>query len=303
MKFLCFTYLAEGRNRSTVINRLNRAGVGILRMRIIDEKHTEITISHKDREKYFAICKNMWYNHIIKTSGFAAPLYKLWQKPWQAAGALVFAALAFFGSNLYAGTEYRGDALIFRAEVERAFEESGITLHGFFNESKLESAKKLLEERLKLSFIKIEKSGNRAIITVYSSEDGSKKLISSDIDVVASDDCEILKITAYSGTALVSDGDKVAKGQTLIAAYEVLKDGSTVPCRVTGCITAKYAFSYRYECVFDPDETAVKNALACARFALGDYTVIGQETNIEEKYVIVTLYYEKLLFGNEVFGG
>jgi len=304
MKFLCFTYLAEGRNRATVINRLGKAGVNILHMRIIDEKHTEITISHKDREKYFAICKNMWYNRLMKTSGFAAPLYAILQKPWSAVGALFFAALVFFGSNVYIGTDYRGDALVYRAEAERAFEESGITSYRYFDENRLDCARRLLEERLKLSFIKIEKSGNRAIITAYSAENGLIRLTESDVDVVSGEDCEIIKITAYSGTALVSDGDKVTKGQTIIAAYDVLKDGSTVPCRVTGYVLAKCAFTYRYRSAFEPDDRMAEKVAACARFALGeDKTVVGRDIKTEGKEVTVTLYYEKILFGDEVFGG
>ena len=57
MKMLTFTYRVSGRNRPLLINRMNKAGIALLKMQIIGEKEAEITIYAKDRVKYFAICE------------------------------------------------------------------------------------------------------------------------------------------------------------------------------------------------------------------------------------------------------
>ena len=62
MRWLTETYLLVGRNRKNLLQKLNKEGVRVRKLEIFDEKNSKITIDKKDAPKYFAICKNSWYN-------------------------------------------------------------------------------------------------------------------------------------------------------------------------------------------------------------------------------------------------
>lgn len=302
MRLLTFTYLATGYNRAVIVNRLRASGVGVLKMLIIDEKRTEITISAKDRAKYFAICKNIWYNEQIRTGGLLACLYSIGKAPFLVVGALAFLFAVVFGGNLYMGSDYLGDSALYRAEIEETLEEVGVKEYRLFNESQLKIAEDALVKKLDTVFFKIDKSGNRAIITAYSAITEPRKMESTDKDLVADGSFRILKLTVYGGTPEVNEGAEVTAGQTIIGAYEVLKDGTTRPCRVVACVSAEFRFEYRYKCAYEPDDGTKERTKAVAKFLLGDVSVTREEVYADKGELVAVIYYEKIIFG-ERFGG
>lgn len=302
MKLLTFTYVATGYNRAVIVNRMRASGVDVLKMLIIDEKRTEITISAKDRAKYFAICKNIWYNELIRTGGLLACLYSIGKAPFLVVGALAFLAVVLFGGNLYMGSDYLGDSALYRAEIEETFEEVGIKEYRLFNEEQLKTAQEALGKKLDAVFFKIDKSGNRAIITAYSAITTPNRMESTDKDLVSSGNFRILKLTAYGGTPEVKEGDEVTAGQTIIGAYEVLKDGSTRPCKIVACVSAEFKFEYRYTCSYEPSDGDKERTKAVAKFLLGDESVTREDVYEDGNVIVAVIYYEKIIFG-ERFGG
>ena len=303
MKMLTFTYRVSGRNRPLLINRMNKAGIALLKMQIIGEKEAEITIYAKDRVKYFAICENLCYNKLIGAGGLLAPVYRILNAPQVIVGAVVFIVALIVGSNLYLGNELVDDSQIYRAQIDEAFEKADIGMFGVFTGNDLKAVEDHIKNATNANFVKVEKSGNRAIITAYAAISPPEKIQSSSKDIIADGDCVIIKITAYSGTPLVKEGDKVVKGQPLIGAYDILKDESKAPCAITGYVLAEKTFTFDYESEFGADDSVKNNAVAAARFMLGDKTVTHYDVKIKNNDVRVTLYYECLLFGNELFGG
>ena len=303
MKMLTFTYRVSGRNRPLLINRMNKAGIALLKMQIIGEKEAEITIYAKDRVKYFAICENLCYNKLIGVGGLLAPVYRILKAPQVIVGAVVFIVALIVGSNIYLGNELVGDSEIYRAQIDEAFKKADIDMYGLFGENDLKAVENYIGDKTNANFIKVEKSGNRAIITTYAAISPPEKIQSSIKDIIADGDCVIVKITAYSGTPLVQEGDKVTKGQPIIGAYDILKDESKVPCAITGYVIAEKTFTFDYRSGFTADDAVKSNAIAAARFMLGDKTVTHYDVKVQNNYVRVTLYYECLLFGNELFGG
>ena len=260
---LTFTYRVSGRNRPLLINRMNKAGIALLKMQIMGEKEAEITIYAKDRVKYFAICENLCYNKLIGVGGLLAPVYRILKAPQVIVGAVVFIIALIVGSNLYLGNELVGDSEIYRAQIDEAFKKADIGMYGLFTENDLKAVK----------------------------------------NYIADGDCVIIKITVYSGTPLVQEGDKITKGQPIIGAYDILKDESKVPCAITGYVLVEKAFTFDYRSGFAADDAVKSNAIAAARFMLGDKTVTHYDVKVQNNDVRVTLYYECLLFGNELFGG
>jgi len=297
MRLLTYTYLAVGYNRVAVLNRLNRAGIDVLKMLVIDEKRAEITISAKDRAKYFAICKNMWYNSEIRTGGILAPVYSLIRSPFILLGVAIFLFLTVIGSNLYFGNEYEGDSLVYRADIERVFADVGICEYKSFDDEMLDRAENILKAKIDFDYINIKKSGNKAVITAYASIKAPEKIKISDKDVIADENCRILKMTVYTGTPLVEEGAEVVVGQPVIGAYSVLNDGRTVKTNVTASVTVESRFIYEYFPRFGISEQTISEAVAAAEFMLGNETVLRSEVNADGNGIIVTLYYERLLFG------
>lgn len=85
--------------------------------------------------------------------------------------------------------------------------------------------------------------GTTLAITISEKIDNTA-LLSTAAPVVAPNDCVITKIITTSGTALVGVGDKVAKGQTLIANYVENSLGARIPSRASGEIWANVYYSH-----------------------------------------------------------
>ena len=89
--------------------------------------------------------------------------------------------------------------------------------------------------------------GTTLIVTISEKIDNSA-LLNGNAPIVAKTSCIITKIITTAGTALVQVGDKVAKGQTLIANYVVDSSGAHIPSKARGEISydAYYSFSKTY---------------------------------------------------------
>lgn len=89
--------------------------------------------------------------------------------------------------------------------------------------------------------------GTTLVITISEKIDNSA-LLGEYAPIVAQCSCIITKIITTAGTALVNVGDKVAKGQTIIANYIVDSNGARIPSKARGEISfdAYYTFSKTY---------------------------------------------------------
>lgn len=295
MKKLTKTFIVEGLNRNLLLKRVHKAQIAVLDFVILDEKHAKITIDSKDCDKYFAICRKIWYNKLIKTSGIFAPVYKTIKKPFVAIAVFIFFFVVYFADNIYLGTEYLGDAKLYAAQTEKYLSEQGITFFRPFNESMLSVAEKNFEKDFRLKFLKIEKRGNKAVVYVKSNVENVKTPQSSDTDICATEDMVILKMVVFSGTPLVSVGESVKKGEPLIGAYNLVNE-QKVACKIVGSISAKCAFYYEYECKYDA-KSQTDNAIAAAKIMLGDYEVKDISVKTVKNKIQVVLYYEKIIFG------
>ncbi len=293
MTLLSKTFLVEGRNQKMLLEKLKKAKINARKIEILSEKQLKITIDAKDTAKYFAICKNSWYNKDLRTSGFLFPFY-LMVKNWIIALSIaIFFAVAFLTNRIYFESEYRGDALLYRATVEETFEKAGIKKYTFFSQEKLNSVRQTLEKENGIAFISIKKSGNKAIIDLKRAQTPPQGPFLSSEDLVAKEDMVILNITVYSGTACVQKGQEVKSGEVLAKASHFFKE-EEVKTLLYCEITAECVFEYIYQSNSPIDGTVKNNALASAKFALGDYPVRSFEfERINDDRIKVVLKYEK----------
>ena len=297
MNFLTFTYYVMGRNHLLLIDKLKKKGVNLKKIEIIDTKRLKITIDSKDRLKFFAICKNSWYNKLVKVGGLFAPIYSFIRKPAILLGTVFFFCISFWANTLYFETQFKGDARLFSRQIENVFEDVGIKKFYPFTQSQLDEANKKLLTEEKLSFISILKDGNRAVVYIKKSVQPPNFLTALNTDFVASEDMIVLKITVYSGRAVVTQNSSVKKGDVIAKASYLIKE-QEIACPLVFTMTCECTFVYEYQSLHKIDDGIKVNALTLAKVALGDYPVRSyQIVNIDEKNLKVILKYEKTFFG------
>ena len=109
----------------------------------------------------------------------------------------------------------------------------------------------------------------------------------------------MLNITLYSGTAVASNGDFIKKGELIAKAKNLLNDAdkTEIDAPIIGVITVECNFEYCYNTKFKPTDDIRSNALAMAKFHLGDYIVRSFSFEEGESFIKVILKYEKILIG------
>ena len=63
MKRIFTRFTVEGLNLDRLIGTLSRRGIRLYRMRKINRKTLKFSLKNEDKQKFFAIMENMWYNN------------------------------------------------------------------------------------------------------------------------------------------------------------------------------------------------------------------------------------------------
>ena len=166
-----------------------------------------------------------------------------------------------------------------------------------FSQEQLDKAKLKLESNNKLSFISIVKKGNRAVVYTKQSVLEPSVLNVLHSDYIAQEDMLILKITVYSGRAVVNQGDFVKRGDLIAKASYLIKDNE-VACPLVFTMASECTFTYEYVSSYKLDDSAIQNGLVLAKIALGDYELRScTYAVVSEKSIKITIKYEKTFFG------
>ena len=297
MNLLTVTYLVVGRNRKYLLQRLSKSKIAVKKLEIIDEKHAKITIDKKDSLKYFAICKNSWYNKLLKIGGLFAPLYKAVKNPLITIAVIFFFSFAYFADGIYLKSVYLGDSLLFQNVIDNHLEEAGITKFKPFSQERLNEVAIKLQKQAGISLVTIKKHGNQAIIDLKMEQSAPNKLLIFHNDYLAPEDMTVLNLTVYSGTAVVKNGDFVKKGEVVAKASCIIKEEEQA-CPLVLALTAECVYEYYYETTYSINDSIKLNAVASAKHMLGDYTVRSHKVEqINKNKLKVVLKYEKTLIG------
>ncbi len=130
------------------------------------------------------------------------------------------------------------------ATIEQTLENAGVKKGVLKSSVDLKNIANVLVQNIDgVALASVNFVGTTLAITISEKIDNSA-LLSTAAPVVAPNDCVITKIVTTSGTALVGIGDKVAKGQTLIANYVENSLGARIPSRASGEIWANVYYSH-----------------------------------------------------------
>jgi len=289
-------FLVKGLNREILLNRLKKSGVLLHKIKIIDEKSTEITIDSKDAVKFFAICQKMWYNKMIRVGGFLAPFYLMVKNPTKLVALLISLAVILCCDRLHLKTVYQGDALLVRSEIERVIDSCSSSRFPILSDKRLGMIEKELKQNNSFGYLSVTRRGNALIFNVKTLAEPPQSPTTLKSDLIAFEDMKILKATVYSGTLLKQPGEIVKRGEVIAGAYQTVEE-QTVGCELLAFITAECSFSYTYKPKYGIDSQSLSKAYAVASFLLGDYEVISHTERIDKDKIIVEIKYEKIICG------
>ena len=237
-----------GKKPQNFINALYNRNIKIYNLRVgVEELTCSIEYCH------FKGIQALYANSNYKIEIISAPKFSSFKVFFQnSIGILLALAVVTVCASLYSSRiwQYRiyGLQNVEAKEIVQALNEIGVkkgTTKASIDLKKLPIT--LIESVDGVALASANIVGTTLVITISEKIDNSA-LLNGNAPIVAKTTCIITKIVTTSGTALVQVGDKVAKGQTIIANYVVDSNGAHIPSKARGEISfdAYYSFSKTY---------------------------------------------------------
>jgi len=252
---ICITATAE-----TALKKLKKVEIGVYDCKK-DGASFIFSVKDKDIKKVFAIFAKPCYNIRVtgesrKTRFFTQALNRI----GLIIGAFIFVAAAFISNMFVFRITVTGSGSYLSSEVKRIIYESGVKEFSYFSGFDSPAATGKILALPQVTFCNIEKRGSILHVDVQVDEEhnGSvrKASLTSDVDGV------VRKITAICGTACVSAGDFVKRGDELISAYTVVGEERKESIAV-GYAHIECDGKYEYFAQTESDES-LKEAYAAA---------------------------------------
>ena len=260
-------YYVKGENLRYLPELLHRKGADVHSFKQISKTECFIEIDFIDSYKFFAICKNMCYNKkVVKYSGILAPLTFFIKKVGYLVGGILFLVLTALINNLVLDVKVIGSGSCFESQTKDIIYTEGVSKYSFFWDIDLKSLEReILVKSPRLSFVSVKKKGNVLVVDTALSTSEPEVLGKNACDLVSSCDGVIEEITVLRGTALVSAGQEVKKGDALVGAYILGKDDSVYNTFVIARVKILKKTEYFYKCN-GASENNVSIAYALAEF-------------------------------------
>ena len=219
-------YKIYGLNVERLINRLKRENVSIVDLKKEKSNQTSISVKISDEQKFFAIAKELCYNiKKVRNKGKLLFLFNLINGPSTVIGAVLFCVVLIFCNDLLLSYNFSGNGSAYKNEVERLLVESNVKPFSRFSEIDLsELSDKILEQSSRFSFVNCKKAGNKLNVQLILSENQTHVNPNGTKDFISTTDGVVEKVQVYRGTPIVKQGDRVKKGDLLVAGYMEIKE-------------------------------------------------------------------------------
>ena len=276
---------------------LNNKKINVYEFINYDELNGLVTIDYQDRSKFFAICKNMCYNiSVVKYKGILSPAILMLSRWGLVVGSALFIVIALLLNNLILKVEVVGSGSCFANQTISVANKNGANVFSTFSSldfDKIET--EILTENPRLSFVSIEKQGNKLVINTVLSSNEPSVLEKTETDLVSLYDGVIEEITVLRGMPIVAINQTVKKGDLLVGAYLIKKDGEVYSTYVVARVKIIENYKYFYKCDYVND-IAISTAFALAEFnASGDISEKSYE--IKDGGIEVTLKINRIIYG------
>lgn len=217
----------------TALKKLKKAEIAVYDVKK-EGAHLIFSVKDKDSRKVFAIFDKPCYNvRVVKKSFISRFLSLAALRAGLIVGAALFIAAAAISDTYVLKIEVSGNGSYLEPEVKQIIYDEGAGEFKRFSALNASTATGRILALPQVTFCNIRKRGSVLIIDVQTDVEhygaADLKPLVSDCDGV------VRNIVAVCGTAAVSAGDGVSKGDTLIYAHTVAGD------KTTSCLAAGYA--------------------------------------------------------------
>ena len=241
MRFRFSTHVAvNGLNLDRALSLLEKANVELRNIRRVHHRRLEFDVPSGQKMQIVALLRAKCYNDIeIQETGF--PRFFTKRGLPLVVSAVLFFSLLFFCSTFVLKTEIVGNVTLSEQEISRQLTELHANVGSRKSGISLDELENALCTRLpQLNFVRAELRGSTLLLTLY-----EKVVVAPPADfrkrqdVCAERDGIVSDLYVVRGTPLVKAGDRVKKGQILIAGYRTFPDGSTADVKAEGEVFAE----------------------------------------------------------------
>ncbi|MBR7091353.1 MAG: sporulation protein YqfD [Clostridia bacterium] len=234
----------HGLNLDRVLNAIPNTLGKITNIHRIDSTNVQFCIRASILPKLIAKYDNSCYTiHIVRYYRHFDIIDILFRRFGLVLGILISTIILFVLNLFCLGYHINCQDDDLRMEIQSYLDTHNVvgSMHSSIDYHLLQSA--LVAEFDTLSLVDISRRGVYLIINTTIATPPNIPNTNTSGDIVASTDGVITRMHLVSGTALVSVGQTVHRGQTLIAGYYTDIFGNTVECEAEGTVYAKHWFS------------------------------------------------------------
>lgn len=290
--------LLEGVMPHRALNRLQRLGIAVERVKKRKKNQIVFTCSEKDSEKVFAIYPNVCYNergNVAYTATKLPPrgLGGVWNILKKRLG-LCLGALLFVGGTLYAdglvlSVEIVGETA-YKSEILGVLEEGGVKRFAPYRGANEDLICSRILALPSVSFCSVQKQGTRLVVEVVQSSFATDER--KQTQLIAPVDGILTELTVLSGTALRVVGDRVQAGEAVVIPTQTSgEDGYAV---ARACVLCTYERVYEGVTESEAKARTYFEIFLCEE----PITVQALTVTTEGETVTVRAEYERIFYVN-----
>ena len=281
MKLNSVRIRVDGFNQMRLMNALVDGGVEISDLSKVSPSEMSFCVAKKHYGKTFAILEKLCYNYTVEERTDAKAVFSSCLKRiGLIVGAVAFSAALWLGYGLIWRIDVTGNEKVDTLTIERTLKEAGVFRgkpRDKIDRDGVRNAVNSIDGVLESS---VEISGGTVRVTVVETTDFLPPAAQEFSDVCSEYDAEITRIITSAGTALVSVGSRVTKGETLIGAYSVDAEGNHTRAEAKGEVYGKVAFA-KTETFSVKENVSVRTGKT---YKSSRYTLFGLNIKCKEKH-------------------
>lgn len=214
------------------LTRLARGGVCVYDAEKIGAGKLRFRVKSKDLRKIFAIFPRSCYTiRIIRYERLKRAAEFIRKRAALCVAALAFALLCGFSDFFVLRVRFEGSGSHYADDAMPLLAQAGLRAFSPYSEEKAKSAERALYSLPSVSFCAVEKDGPVVTVTLEVNAEVPVKEMQAQLLSPAAGKVE--QITVIRGSALVSEGDEVEKGQPLVTGHTETGEGENVHSRET----------------------------------------------------------------------
>lgn len=239
-------------NAFQAVEKLSRAGVGVLSARTTEKNLITLQVNRKDLQKVFAILRGSCYNiKKVRPRGVSRLLQFVVRQAGILAGTLLFALCVLFFESRILTVRIAGSGAYYAAEVGDVLARGGIKRFGALPKDTSPMTAEILALP-RVSFCTIGKKGGVVTVTVEVTDENALR---SGDSLCAPVQGVVEELVVVRGQACVNVGDGVNAGDVLVS--DEVADGEGFK-KVLVIARAKIAYSVSAEYEADEAEAAAR---------------------------------------------